>query len=621
MPVSVAAFWDGGTTYRARVALPDLGVWTYTVAVSDPANVLDGMTGEVMVAAYTGADPFRARGWLAVSADRRFLTYADGTPFFWLADTAWEVAWASTGTQVTEYVTDRRSKGFNVVHIVANSHQYFHPYHIKNYGNTRDPYLINNDHTMLNPAYFARLDAIIEEANDAGMAVALVPIWGTYGEPHRNDPDNGHQDSYSLDDARTHARYVGARYAGHNVIWIVGGDRDYFTDAKRAYWDAYARELRDASGGRHRMTVHSGGYSGSYNSWPVPPDWLDFHMYQAGHYADARYTLDGQGRRVEDRFRALNADGGYHWEGALTGYTQPVYIPVLNAESNYEDIIGRFWDFAGTNGGERVLAVHVRNSAYWGLLSGSTVGYSYGANGVWSWVNAVEPNGGGGFRDRYTALEAIALPGSAQMGRMRAYAEARRWYEWVPAPARVRELDTDHFVAAAVWRDALVIYAPQGSRSFEARLPADGPTPAAAQTVEVVWTNPVTGQERRQSSVAADGRVVLAAPDGEDWLAVVSRQRPPAGGGSPATPGLTLRIEGRNPARRAPTLVVAGEASENAWLDVTDLLGRRVHTSAVQLSTVGERVVLPDLAPGVYVGRLTGAAPGRRATIRFTVIR
>ncbi|HEX8385960.1 MAG TPA: DUF5060 domain-containing protein, partial [Rubricoccaceae bacterium] len=333
--LSVGGFWDGGRTWRARAAFPRAGAWTWASRSSDAG--LNGQSGTVDVVGATGTDPYRTRGWLRVSGDRRHLTYGDGTPFFYLADTAWEAGWAAPPAAFETYLADRQAKGFDVVQIVVSTHQYNYPDLITNQAG--QPYLSGTDRSRLNPRYFDSIDALVRRANESGMAVALVPLWGTYSAAHA--ASTNHITLVSLDEALVQAAYIGARYAGSNVVWIVGGDQYYNTEERRAYWDAFARRLRAASGSRHLMTVHPGGYSGSYAFWPVAPDWLDFHMYQGSHYDSPWYVTGDDGVRVEDAYGALRANGGFSWEGALQGYHQADPRPVLNAEANYEDLFGR----------------------------------------------------------------------------------------------------------------------------------------------------------------------------------------------------------------------------------------------------------------------------------------
>ena len=614
--VSVLGFWDGDQTYRVRVALPASGEWAYTVTSSDAASGIQA-TGTLTVVDESSDDVFVSRGWPRASPDRRSLTYADGTPFFYLGDAAWEMAWASTEGQIETYLADRQSKAFNVIHLVTNSHQMFHPWHVTNKDGTGDRYLLNEDQSLLNPAYFDRLDEIVEQAADAGMAVALVPIWGTFGEPHRTDPDAVHTRYYTADQARTHARYVGARYAGHNVIWMVGGDRAYDTEEKRSYWDAFARELRRASGGLHLMSAYAGGYSGSFSYWPTPPEWMDFHMYVASHFAEMRYITDDKRERLEDRFGALVADGGYHWLGALEGYAQAIPLPVLSIESNFEDLPGRFWEYVQAPGGVRISDAEVRLAAYTGLLSGSTAGYTYGANGVWSWSNTIPPGTNGGFQFRYTAIEALALPGSAQMTRLRAFAESHDWHKWVPRPDLVQETDTDHFVAASVWDSTLVVYCPVGTRQFLLDMPE-----ASVGRLALDWTSPTTGETRRTETDYEGSAVPVQPPSQSDWL-LVARVIPQTIVSPPPPSGVRLVLAGANPGPSLQLNVHVSAPLEARW-DLFDTVGRRVRGGTLLLTPGATALSVAGLASGVYLGQLTWTDDQGRAQTarqRVTIVR
>ena len=56
---------------------------------------------------------------LKVSDNHRFLTTDAGAPFFWLADTAWEIFHRLTLEEAGFYLENRRKKGFNVIQAVA----------------------------------------------------------------------------------------------------------------------------------------------------------------------------------------------------------------------------------------------------------------------------------------------------------------------------------------------------------------------------------------------------------------------------------------------------------------------------------------------------------------------
>ncbi|HEY4205882.1 MAG TPA: DUF4038 domain-containing protein, partial [Puia sp.] len=58
-------------------------------------------------------------GRLEVSRDGHYLQYSDGTPFFWLGDTGWELFHRLTLEEIRTYLDHRANKGFNVVQAVA----------------------------------------------------------------------------------------------------------------------------------------------------------------------------------------------------------------------------------------------------------------------------------------------------------------------------------------------------------------------------------------------------------------------------------------------------------------------------------------------------------------------
>ena len=86
----VPAFWAGEQAWKVRYASPVVGTHRYRSECSDTNDRgLHGVVGQVQIHPYSGNNPFYAHGAIQVAADRRHLEYADGTPFFWLADTWW----------------------------------------------------------------------------------------------------------------------------------------------------------------------------------------------------------------------------------------------------------------------------------------------------------------------------------------------------------------------------------------------------------------------------------------------------------------------------------------------------------------------------------------------------
>lgn len=56
---------------------------------------------------------------LRVSENKRFLVTEEGTPFFWLADTAWELFHRCDRDEAEMYLKKRASQGFNLVQAVV----------------------------------------------------------------------------------------------------------------------------------------------------------------------------------------------------------------------------------------------------------------------------------------------------------------------------------------------------------------------------------------------------------------------------------------------------------------------------------------------------------------------
>src|SRR5947207_7309478 len=56
---------------------------------------------------------------LKVCENRRFLCAADGKPFFYLADTGWEIFHRLDRKQAADYLDIRASQGFNAIQAVA----------------------------------------------------------------------------------------------------------------------------------------------------------------------------------------------------------------------------------------------------------------------------------------------------------------------------------------------------------------------------------------------------------------------------------------------------------------------------------------------------------------------
>src|SRR5690606_32417346 len=106
--------------------------------------------------------------------DRRFIVKDDGSSFFYLGDTAWELFHRLDREEATRYLENRADKGFTVIQAVVLAEL--------DGLNTPNAYgekpLLDNDPTQPNEAYFEHVDFIVNKAEELGMFIGMLPTWG-----------------------------------------------------------------------------------------------------------------------------------------------------------------------------------------------------------------------------------------------------------------------------------------------------------------------------------------------------------------------------------------------------------------------------------------------------------
>src|SRR5690349_19894044 len=108
-----------------------------------------------------------------ISSNSRYLLRA-GKPFFYLADTGWELFHRLDRDQAGYYLKRRAEQGFTVVQAVVLAE--FDGLHVPNpYG---DLPLLNDNPATPNESYFKHVDYIIDKAASMNMVIALLPTWG-----------------------------------------------------------------------------------------------------------------------------------------------------------------------------------------------------------------------------------------------------------------------------------------------------------------------------------------------------------------------------------------------------------------------------------------------------------
>jgi len=128
----IPVFWDGGNVFRARLVATSPGNWTWNIMNETVENSDHGFIGQSgsfsANAANTNSNP-NNRGFIKVADNTRTLEYADGTPFFYTADTSWSAltgvfgfdsANDISGISFKDYITARKNQGFNGLNVIAS---------------------------------------------------------------------------------------------------------------------------------------------------------------------------------------------------------------------------------------------------------------------------------------------------------------------------------------------------------------------------------------------------------------------------------------------------------------------------------------------------------------------
>jgi hypothetical protein len=436
---------------------------------------------------------------LKVSENRRYLIHEDGTPFFYLGDTAWELFHRLNREDSERYLKNRASKGFTVIQavVLAELNGLVDP---NPYGDTP---LLNNDPNQPNEKYFQHVDWIVNKAEELGLVIGMLPTWGDkWNQKWGVGPV-----VFTPVNAESYGEWLGRRYRGKPIIWIMGGDRPIESDEHRVVTEAMARGIRKGDGGEHLMTFHPSGGQGSAE-WFHDADWLDFNMRQNGHEVNfmPRYTLT--------RF----------------DYDRTPVKPVIDGEPIYED---HPISFKAQEHGHSIAA-DVRRPLYWDLFTGA-LGHTYGHHSVWQmWSPERQPING----PLMPWYEAIDQPGAGQVQFGRWLMESRPFLTRVPDDSVIVPASVATSVPGAgmkrlvATRDELgsfaMVYTPTG-RPFAIHMDKIG------GRVKAWWYDPRNGHAHEIGEFPNTGERQFSPPvPGEqlDWVLVlddVSRGFPPPG--------------------------------------------------------------------------------------------
>jgi len=444
---------------------------------------------EAQLKPYTGPSVDFSHGPLVVSDNHRYLMFRDGTPFFYLGDTGWELLHRLTLKEAEKYLENRRQKGFTVIQTVVLAELDG----LNTPNRNRERPLIDNDPLKPNEAYFAFVDSVVTLAGSKGLFIGLLPTWGdkvdrsTWGAgPQIFNPQN----------ALAYGKFLGERYRSFpNIIWINGGDRSGGTNSTGngsnfPVWDALGKGIRSADPG-HLITFHPWGEKSS-SEWFHNCDWLDFNMCQTGH-----------GQRSYSIYRIIRED-----------YKLTPVKPCMDGEARYEDhpVNWRPDSLGWFN------EMHVRQAAYWDLFTGSH-GHTYGCHPIWQMASPGNELIG---YARHYWYEVLDLPGAWQMLNVRRLMESRPMLSRIPFPEIVLSPGDDYSRIVATRGDGYVMVYSALGNDIELK---GNLLPAASYAVW--WFDPRSGKSLRAGTIERKPVHRFTAPSrgpGFDWILVLDEK-------------------------------------------------------------------------------------------------
>ncbi|MCF7764157.1 MAG: DUF4038 domain-containing protein [Verrucomicrobia bacterium] len=486
----IYGFWDGDRTWKVRFAPNEVGKWHYSTSCFDTANEgLNNHSGTFLCTAASGKTVFERHGPIRVARDRRHFEHEDGTPFFWLADTAWNGPLMSTPADWNYYLNRRKLQRFTAVQWVTTQWRA-----APEGDHLGELAFTGQDRIAVNPEFFQRLDEKLDAMNQADLLGVPVLLWAIGGGsiPQVNP-------GYALQEEQAVrlARYMVARWGSNAVAWFLAGDGDY-RGVKAERWKRIGQAVFGDEP-HAPVTMHPGGMQWIQGEF-TDANWLDFLGYQSGHGDDAR-TLT--------------------WMNSgppASGWNLDPIRPFINLEPPYENHVAY-------QSKTPISAHTVRRAVYWSLLNSPTAGVSYGGHGVWGWDDGTTPP-----TDHQNSgiplpwKQALEMPGAAQMTHVSSFFKAIDFWRLRPAPevlgAQPGKQDPKRHIAAARSKegDLLVVYVPEDRElSIVSR--------SLPKNFSASWYNPRTGQPEQVSAVVNQRAIQFTTPSEGDWLLLVTSPR------------------------------------------------------------------------------------------------
>ena len=187
---------------------------------------------------------------LKISENKRYFVTQQGEPYLYHADTGWGIFTKLTTEEVVEYLSFRKSQGFNTIQAIIA----FTPREVNKYD--QQAFDGDVDFSRPNEGYHDHVAEILSKADSLGLLIVMSQPWiGWSREGFGVSPENAIQRN-GVEKNRLYGQYLGKKFAGFkNLFWIMGGDNDPKKD--RECLIALAEGLYSTAPEHQLMTYHA----------------------------------------------------------------------------------------------------------------------------------------------------------------------------------------------------------------------------------------------------------------------------------------------------------------------------------------------------------------------------
>ncbi len=437
------AFWDGGDIWRVRFSLPETGQWQYNAVCTDTENTGLSGKGEVECVPYEGDLEIYKRGFIKTVPNVRYFMYDDGTPFFYLGDTHWNMPkeeFDEPGERAGDieceshfkYIVDKRvEQGFTVYQSEPN-------------GVT---YKLIETLTEEDVEGFKELDRYFKYIADKGLVHANAQLLFPWAFMHMK---RWREEEYVV----RLSRYWAARYSAYPCLWTLEQEVDNDFYAFRGDHNRFTLEdnpFKYVAKGLHKYDPHQHPMTAHMESYAVSPEFA------------------GDGDATGPSTSAFRETEGHTWWGVQ--WNRCLNSPVkytfgqdlwLNGQGKVAILYESRYEYLYTK------SFGARSQGWLAFLNG-LYGYGYGAQDIWLYrCNFAMKNDTPDGIDTVTVedkkihwSESIKFKTPEQLKYMRDFFESLEWWKLIPrfdSPAYFIPDGENYYSIATDERNTIVIY-------------------------------------------------------------------------------------------------------------------------------------------------------------------